>query len=276
MPRGPRADAPGAFHHVIVRGIEKRRIFRDDLDRENLLARLTRVFPECSLACFGWALMPNHVHLVLQTGGTPLAVAMARLNTGYARYFNERHRRVGHLFQNRYKAIPILDEPHLLVCMRYVHLNPLRAGLVRDVDALARHPWTGHAVLMGNANAPFQSTEAVFARFAGDRATRPCIQAWMREAADDVGSEGLCFQRLVELVGSAFSVAPTEISTGRRTRRVVAARSALAFLGNRILGMRAPGLSRALGVSRQAASRAIRRGEKVVADVPSLSRLLRS
>ena len=276
MPRRPRADAPGAFHHVIVRGIEKRRIFQDDWDRESLHARLARVFPECGVTCFGWAFMPNHVHLVLRTGETPLAVGMARLNTGYARYFNERHERVGHLFQNRYRAIPILDESHLLVCIRYVHRNPLRAGMVRDLEALATYRWTGHAVLMGHGQASFQAVETVRLRFAAGAAARSRIESWMRDATDDIGSEALCLRRLTEMVGSAFSVAPAEISGGRRTRRVAAARGALAFLGNRILGLSPPALCEALGVSRQAIHRSMRRGENAVEGIPSLSRLLKS
>ncbi|MGI9589767.1 MAG: transposase [Myxococcota bacterium] len=276
MPRGPRLDAPGAMHHVIARGIEKGLIFRDDRDRLDLLRRLSRVFPECGLSCFGWAFMPNHAHFVVRTGGTPLAVAMARVSTGYARHFNERHERVGHLFQNRYKAVPILDESHLLTCIRYVHLNPVRAGLVADTEALATYPWTGHAVLIGYASAPFQVTREVLARFGSSAASRSAIEAWMQDDAGALGADGLCLQRLAELVGRAFSVSPNEISGGRRTRRVATARRALAFLGNRLLGMRPPSLCPVLGVSRQAAHDAIGRGEEVVERTPSLSRLLKT
>ena len=137
----------------MVRGIEGRPIFSDDHDRRELLSRISRVFPECGTRCYAWALMPNHAHLVIRTGHRRLSHVMARLGTGYAGYFNERHARAGHLFQNRYKSVPVLDDAYLLVVIRYVHRNPLEAGLVRDGEALRRFPWTGHAVLMGERTA---------------------------------------------------------------------------------------------------------------------------
>ena len=105
MPRKARLDAPGALHHILVRGIERRKIFRDDSDRDDFLKRLGGILRESQTPCFAWALMPNHFHLLLRTGLTPLSNVMRRLLTGYAVTFNLRHRRSGHLFQNRYKSI---------------------------------------------------------------------------------------------------------------------------------------------------------------------------
>ncbi len=112
MPRKARIDAPGALHHIIVRGIEQRQIFRDDRDRDQFIQRLSDVLTETDTPCYAWALMPNHVHLLLKTGLTPIATIMRRLLTGYAVYFNRRHRRHGHLFQNRYKSILCQEEPY--------------------------------------------------------------------------------------------------------------------------------------------------------------------
>ncbi|MBW1688614.1 MAG: transposase, partial [Deltaproteobacteria bacterium] len=125
MPRGPRIDAAGAAQHVIVRGIEGRRIFRDDADREDFVERLERLLPELGFLCYAWAFVPNHAHLVLQTGPVPLSRLMARLLTGYARRFNERHERSGHLFQNRFRSRVIEDDSDLLGVVLYVHRNPL-------------------------------------------------------------------------------------------------------------------------------------------------------
>ena len=105
MPRKARIDAPGALHHIIVRGIERRRIFSDDQDRDNFVERLGDIVTETQTCCFAWALIPNHAHILLRTGQTPLATVMRRLLTGYAVSYNRRHRRHGHLFQNRYKSI---------------------------------------------------------------------------------------------------------------------------------------------------------------------------
>ena len=105
MPRQARIDAPGALHHVIVRGIERRKIFKDNIDRRDFLTRLGKVLSETNTRCFAWALVPNHFHLLLRSGNRSLATVMRRLLTGYAMGFNRRHRRSGQLFQNRYKSI---------------------------------------------------------------------------------------------------------------------------------------------------------------------------
>ena len=97
-------DAPGALHHIIFRGIERRRIFYDDQDRDDFMVRSGGLLSETATPCFAWNLIPNHFHLLLRTGTTPIAKVMQRLLTGYAVGFNRRHRRHGQLFQNRYKS----------------------------------------------------------------------------------------------------------------------------------------------------------------------------
>jgi len=105
MPSQARIDAPGALHHIVIRGIDRIAIFEDDQDREDLLERLSRLLHEMVTPCYAWAMMTNHVHLLLRAGKVPIASLMRRLLTGYAVRFNRRHRRHGHLFQNRYKSI---------------------------------------------------------------------------------------------------------------------------------------------------------------------------
>jgi len=165
MPRGPRLDAPGTMHHVIVRGIERGHIFRSDGDREDFLARLGHVVEEGQATCFAWVLIPNHVHILLRTGEAPLARLMRRLLTGYAVSFNLRHQRSGHLFQNRYKSIVCEEDAYLLELIRYIHLNCMRAGLVKDMQTLDRYRWSGHAVLMGYEDRPWQATDEVLSYF---------------------------------------------------------------------------------------------------------------
>ena len=103
MPRQARIDAPGALHHIVIRGIERKPIFKDSTDYHNFLERLGNILGESSTPCFAWALMSNHIHLLMRTGLTPIATVMRRLLTGYAQQFNRRHRRHGHLFQNKTK-----------------------------------------------------------------------------------------------------------------------------------------------------------------------------
>ncbi|MBW1981574.1 MAG: transposase [Deltaproteobacteria bacterium] len=174
MPRQARIDAPGALHHIIIRGIERNKIFHDNKDRNDFLARMGDILKETSTGCFGWALIPNHVHLLLRTGTVPIATVMRRLLTGYAVTFNRKHNRHGHLFQNRYKSILCQEDPYFLELVRYIHLNPLRAGLVKDFDALGSYAYCGHSVILGKQKNDWQDTDYVLAHFASekDRARR--------------------------------------------------------------------------------------------------------
>ena len=165
MPRGPRLDAPATLHHVMVRGIERRRIFKSDRDREDFLDRLGRIIQEGQASCFAWVLIPNHAHILLRTGPTPLAGMMRRLLTGYAVSFNLRHQRSGHLFQNRYRSIVCEENAYLLELVRYIHLNAIRAGLVKEMEGLDRYRWSGHSVLMGRERRPWQAREEVLSYF---------------------------------------------------------------------------------------------------------------
>ena len=113
MPRRARIDAPGALHHIVIRGIEGKAIFKDDTDREDFIERLSSLLQETATPCYAWALMTNHVHLLLRTGSVPIASIMRRLLTGYAVRFNRKHRRHGHLFQNRYKSILCEEDRYL-------------------------------------------------------------------------------------------------------------------------------------------------------------------
>ena len=161
MPRKSRIDAPGALHHIVARGIERCKIFRDDTDRNNFLDRLGRIIRETKTSCFGWALIPNHFHLLLRTGAVPIATVMRRLLTGYAVSHNRRHRRSGHLFQNRYKSILCQEDAYLLELVRYIHLNPIRAGIVKDLNALNKYPFSGHSAIMGKVMRQWQDIEWV-------------------------------------------------------------------------------------------------------------------
>ena len=165
MPRNSRIDAPGALHHIIARGIERKKIFQDDQDRQAFVDRLGLVLAETSTACFAWALIPNHFHLLLRTGDVPVATVMRRLLTGHAICYNRRHHRSGHLFQNRYKSIQCQEDAYLLELVRYIHLNPLRARLVTDLNALGRYRFCGHSVVMGKQQQAWQDIDSVLAYF---------------------------------------------------------------------------------------------------------------
>ena len=166
MPRKARIDAPGALHHIIVRGIERKDIFRDSCDYSNLLDRFKTVLTDTDTPCFAWALMPNHFHMLLRTGQVPISTVMRRLLTGYAQQFNRRHCRHGPLFQNRFKSILCEYDAYFLELVRYIHLNPLRAGIVTDLKALRSHQYSGHGVILGKFNTDWQDVNAVLGMFA--------------------------------------------------------------------------------------------------------------
>ena len=165
MPRKSRIDAPGALNHIILRGIERNIIFKDTIDRKNFLDRLEKLLPESQTACYAWALMPNHVHLLMKTGLMPMATVMRRLLTGYAVRFNRRHQRNGQLFQNRYKSFLCEEGIYLKELVRYIHLNPLRAGIVEDLNGLKSYPYSGHSALMGQIKNHWQDIAYVLRLF---------------------------------------------------------------------------------------------------------------
>jgi REP element-mobilizing transposase RayT/DNA-binding CsgD family transcriptional regulator len=165
MPQSARLDIPNLLQHVIVRGIERRDIFGNDDDRRDFIQRFQALLGKMEVECLAWSLMSNHFHLLLRPTCTTLSAFMRRLLTGYAVTFNLRHNRAGHLYQIRYKSLVCDEDSYLLELVRYIHLNPLRAGLVPDLDALDRFPWSGHAVLMGRGSMEGQAVDEVLRYF---------------------------------------------------------------------------------------------------------------
>jgi REP element-mobilizing transposase RayT len=152
----------------MARGLDRQSIFRDDHDRDDFVRRFAALAEAGALVVYAWALLPNHFHLLVRTANKPLPRAMRSLLTGYAGAFNRRHRRSGHLFQNRYKSIVVEEEPYFLELVRYLHLNPVRAGVVANLRGLDRYPYSGHATLVGTARYPWQDIATVLKQFAGD------------------------------------------------------------------------------------------------------------
>ncbi len=171
MPRNRRIEISGGVYHVITRGIERCEIFKDDHDHEEFVKRLEAALKDTGHKCYGWALMPNHFHLLIGTGVKPLSELMRKLLTGYAVYFNRKHKRSGHLYQNRYKSVLCQEESYLLELVRYIHLNPLRAKLVTDMAGLGRYQWSGYTALVGKRSNAWQSTGEILERFGNKRGT---------------------------------------------------------------------------------------------------------
>jgi putative transposase len=168
MPRRARLDAPGRLHHVIVIGIEKRRIVDDGKDRGNFVSRIGQIAAETDTRIYAWALMSNHAHIFLRTGPYGVSKFMRRLLIGHAVTYNRCHGRHGHLFQNRYKSIVCDEGSYSRELVRYIQLNPLRAKLVKDMSQLDSYRWCGHSVLMGRIKHDWQDRDYVLSWF-GDK-----------------------------------------------------------------------------------------------------------
>lgn len=167
MGRRIRIHFDGAVYHVMARGVDGRDIFVDDRDRSIFVGNLMKIADDMGAHILAYCLMGNHFHLALKIGSVPLAAIMQRLLTSYALVFNRRYERTGHLFQARYKAIVCIDERYLATLIRYIHLNPVRAGLVANP---ADWPWSsfkGHPVdasgEMGEFD-PWRDAEAATAK----------------------------------------------------------------------------------------------------------------
>jgi len=146
---------------------------------------------------YAWALLPNHAHLLLRSGAQGLPRFMRRLLTGYALTYNRRHKRVGHLFQNRYKSIVVEEDPYFRELVRYIHLNPVRARLVPDLPHVDRYPWCGHAGILGRTSPPWQDRAYVLSWFGRtERAALRAYRAFLRE--------GIPQGRRPELVGGGL------------------------------------------------------------------------
>ncbi|MBI2363699.1 MAG: transposase [Deltaproteobacteria bacterium] len=149
MARRPRLFAPGLLFHIIVRGNQGRKTFVSDADYQAYLERLGRYRRRYGYTIHAYCLMPNHVHLLIESSAQPLAKFMQGLQQSYSQYFNLHHRKTGHVFQGRYKAIVCEKDEYLLQLIRYIHLNAVRAGMVKEPQ---QYLYSGHrAYLDGTA-----------------------------------------------------------------------------------------------------------------------------
>lgn len=151
MGSAPRIEFPGAIHHVTSRGAARAPIYVDEFDRELFLELLADSVSRYEWRCHAYCLMTNHYHLLLETTAPTLGAGMRQLNARYAKAFNHRHERAGHLFESRYRTIIVERESHLLEVARYVVLNPVRAGACAEPDVW---PWSSYLPTAGAADVP--------------------------------------------------------------------------------------------------------------------------
>ncbi|MEA3359421.1 MAG: transposase [Thermodesulfobacteriota bacterium] len=181
----------------MIRGIERRKIFRNEKDREDFIKRLEVLCPSTQTSCYAWAFMANHAHFLFRTGTAPLSTLMRRLLTGYVIGFNHRHKRSGQLFQNRYKSIICQEDVYLQELVRYIHLNPIRARIIKTLYELKSYKYCGHSSLMDKVERQWQDTDYVLGYF-GKRKSKA------RKEYQTFVEEGLAQGRRKELTGGVL------------------------------------------------------------------------
>src|SRR3990172_9704455 len=197
MPRQARLDIPGALHHIMVRGINRSTIFDDNDDKAKFLERLSENIIEGKSSVYAWVLMDNHAHILFKSGEDGISALMRKQLTWYAQYYNRRHNRTGHLFENRYKSILCDEDNYLLALVRYIHLNPLRAQIIKTIEELDGYQWSGHRAIIGKAKNPWMDAEYILNQF--DNTRRKALHAYR-----EFMSEGIGQGRIKELTGGGL------------------------------------------------------------------------
>jgi REP element-mobilizing transposase RayT len=278
MARKPRVEFEGALYHVMARGNQRQKIFGDDQDRRYYLERLEQYRRRYRFKIYAYVLMSNHVHLLIETGKTPLSKILQGLQLSYTQYYNRRHRTVGHLFQGRYKAILCDRDVYLLELVRYLHLNPAR--LKNPVDP-GRYRWSSHGAYGGREQSVEVETglvlkqlgsrpseaqkayrrfiedgkdqgheeryyQAVDQRFLGDE--RFIEQIAERAPQGEIQASGwkVRFETLLAAVAEANGCQASDLTAPGRQRAFSRPREQLAYLAREWCGMKASEIARRL------------------------------
>lgn len=304
MGRPARVDYDGALHHVIGRGVNGRPIYHSDGDRRNFLHRVGDILNCSSSRILAWALMPNHFHMLYRTGSVGLTHFMQRLLTGYSISFNNKYDRQGHLFQGRHRAKLVESAAHLYRLVTYIHLNPLRAGVVDRIEELELYSWSGHRSVMSGKAHTWHDLAGLLGYFGTNGDTqlanyrthmiRACNRGDMQtdetgfliefpyrdseDVPDAIETDKPPIDELYavtqDVVGRYFDASFERAhSKGRTPDKLANARAALTFLMVQN-GMSAATVSKKLGISRAAASKALNKGKKLVLGSDFLRRLL--
>tara|TARA_R110002167_G_scaffold30424_1_gene100422 strand:+ start:18801 stop:19811 length:1011 start_codon:yes stop_codon:yes gene_type:complete len=189
MPRIGRLFIPGGCYHLIGRGLEKRNIFGSSVDKRDFLARIGEHLQRTDYQCLAWALMSNHYHFLVRAGTSSLNTLMAPVLGGFAGAYNRRHGRSGYVFQNRFTSILCDEDNYLLELSRYIHLNPVRAGIVDTLEALDQYRWTGHAGLLGRYRQPWHQTDSILAHFG--RARNEAVRSYSLFVLEGIDKPGI-------------------------------------------------------------------------------------
>ncbi len=289
MARQPRIHSPGSFYHVLLRGNGGQAIFFEDGDRYRLYLLFQEGVERYGYRIHGFCCMTNHLHMVIQVAETPLSKIVQNLSFRYTRWINRKQKRIGHLFQGRYKAILIDADAYLLELVRYIHLNPVRARLVRRPEG---YPWSSYRAYLGQEWLPWLTTDRVLSEFEAQTSkARKRFEQFVHEGMGEghrnefycgeqdqriLGEDDFVEQvfkkleipfkkkpptlsSLIRQVSQEYSVTPQELSQPLRTRSLAEARGVVAWLAMERGSGTLATLSEQFGCDPSALSHAVRR-----------------
>lgn len=255
MPRRPRIHAPGAFYHVTLRGNHRKPIFFCDADRELLNDIVARTLDRCQARLHAYCWMSNHVHMLLQVSDVPLGRVVLRIAGWYARSVQARMETTGHLFERRYHAVLVDADRYLLTLLRYIHLNPVRAGLAATASG---YPWSSHHHYSGTRQEPWVTAGFALTMLGQDYRTaiaryRKLIDSKRNQEPEsspladlhpddgrvlgddqflanlalpkEVSPPGTTLDELIQEAGQQFGLEPAEVLSASRDRRLSRARA---------------------------------------------------
>lgn len=307
MARKPRIEFPGAFYHVIARGNNRQKIFIDGEDYRHFLERLSLYKERFKFVLYAYVLMPNHIHLLLETAEIPLSRIMQALQFTYTQKFNRRYKKVGHLFQGRYKAILCQKESYLLELIRYIILNPVRARLVeRPID----WRWSSYHDLLRLKNGHIVSFEEVLGLFGKRKgAAVKSLQRYINNGLpeghnesyyrlkdqrilgeDDFAKEvmktgeasaggfeyyEIKIDEIIKLVAGRMNIEEAQVRSATRGRAGAKGRGVVAYISKMLGGMTVKEVSIYFGRSEAALSKAIKSAEHEMTSNDNFGRLMK-
>lgn len=262
LPRGPREFVDEGFFHIIARGNNKQEIFHKSNDYTYYLSLVDRYAVKHGVSLNAYVLMPNHVHLIIQGGTTPLGKFMQGVQQCYAQTYNKRYNRVGHVFQGRYKALLIEDEVYFIGLIRYIHLNPVRAGLCSTPE---EYPWSSHHHYHSGHGPGRVATETATSILSSYGANSICDYELLPETPQPENIQSVLnknpnplpsgitinagLEQLLTVVSQWTGIDPTDISGPAKTQDIARARRLYIYCATRLAGYPAAKVAETLGRS---------------------------
>ncbi|NLB35580.1 MAG: hypothetical protein GX817_07235 [Elusimicrobia bacterium] len=265
MPRQARIDIEGGLYHVFNRGIRKENIFRDDSDYSFFLDSLSKTYSKYSFDLYAYALMPNHFHLLIERASDPLSLVMKSISVRYAAYFNRKYSRTGHLFQGRFSSILCSKETYLIKLIKYIHLNPVRAGFV---EKPSEWKWSSYDDYLGKRKNTLVNTDAFFDLISlsgrrgefsnimkgisilneeelypagslpvlGDAEFKKSVLKRKRYRRKTLESERLPLSKLAVRIAEEFDISTADLKIKKGSKKITEARSFFCYIASRYCG----------------------------------------